>query len=96
MPGVPIAAVAVVGMVSYFSGVVQAPITAFVIVTEMTRDSDLALPIMAASLIAHGFSRLVCPRPLYETLAKSFRPPHPASPAPPAAASAGSSGTPSG
>jgi H+/Cl- antiporter ClcA len=26
------------GMVSYFAGVVQAPITAFVIVTEMTDD----------------------------------------------------------
>ena len=94
LPGTPIAAVAVIGMVSYFSGVVQAPITAFVIVTEMTRDTDLALPIMAASLIAHGFSRLVCPRPLYKTLAKSFRPSHPATPPPVAAASAGSSGTP--
>jgi H+/Cl- antiporter ClcA len=88
LPGAPIAAVAVIGMVSYFSGVVQAPITAFVIVTEMTRDSDLALPIMAASLIAHGFSRLVCPRPLYKTLAKSFRPSRPASPPPPPAPAA--------
>jgi H+/Cl- antiporter ClcA len=61
-------------MVSYFSGVVQAPITAFVIVLEMTRDSDMALPIMAASLIAHGFSRLVCPQPVYKALSKSFRP----------------------
>jgi len=57
---------------------VQAPITAFVIVIEMTRDSDMALPIMAASLIAHGFSRLVCPRPVYKALAKGFRPGRPA------------------
>jgi H+/Cl- antiporter ClcA len=96
LPGVPIAAVAVIGMVSYFSGVVQAPITAFVIVTEMTHDSDLALPIMAASLIAHGFSRLVCPHPLYKTLAKSFRPQRPAAAPAAEAASAGSSGTSSG
>jgi len=75
LPAAPVAAVAVLGMVSYFSGVVQAPITAFVIVLEMTRDSDMALPSMAASLIAYGFSRLVSPQPVYKALAKSFRPP---------------------
>ncbi|HEX3097930.1 MAG TPA: chloride channel protein [Usitatibacter sp.] len=74
LPAAPVAAVAVIGMVSYFSGVVQAPITAFVIVLEMTRDSDMALPVMAASLIAYGFSRLVCPQPVYKALSKSFRP----------------------
>ena len=36
--GAPLAAVMLLGMVSYFAGVVQAPITAFVIVTEMTDD----------------------------------------------------------
>jgi H+/Cl- antiporter ClcA len=65
-------------MVGYFSGAVQAPITAFVIVLEMTRDSDMALPLMAVSLVAYGVSRLVCPRPLYKTLAKAFRPVAPA------------------
>jgi H+/Cl- antiporter ClcA len=74
LPAAPVPAVAVIGMVAYFSGVVQAPITAFVIVIEMTRDSDMALPIMAASLIAYGFSRLVCPQPVYKALSKSFRP----------------------
>ena len=74
LPGTSVAAVAVIGMVSYFAGVVQAPITAFVIVIEMTGDADMALPIMAAALVAHGFSRLVCPRPVYKALAKSFRP----------------------
>jgi H+/Cl- antiporter ClcA len=53
---------------------VQAPITAFVIVIEMTRDTGMALPLMAVALIAHGFSRLISPHPLYKTLAKSFRP----------------------
>ncbi len=74
LPDTPVAAVVILGMVAYFSGVVQAPITAFVIVLEMTRDSDMALPLMAASLIAHGMSRLICPRPLYKALAKAFRP----------------------
>lgn len=74
LPGAPLAAVVILGMVAYFSGVVQAPLTAFVIVIEMTRDSGMALPLLAASLIAYGFSRLVCPRPVYKALAKSFRP----------------------
>lgn len=74
LPGAPVAAVVVLGMVGYFAGVVQAPITAFVIVIEMTRDSEMALPLMAAALIAHGMSRLICPRPLYKTLAKAFKP----------------------
>jgi len=74
VPGAPLAAVAILGMVAYFAGVVQAPLTAFVIVIEMTRDSGMALPLLACALIAHGFSRLVCPRPVYKALAKSFRP----------------------
>jgi H+/Cl- antiporter ClcA len=36
LPGVQSGAVVILGMVAYFSGVVQAPITAFVIVMEMT------------------------------------------------------------
>jgi H+/Cl- antiporter ClcA len=74
-PSAPVAAICVLAMVGYFSGVVQAPITAFVIVLEMTRDTDMALPLMSVSLIAYGTSRLVCPRPLYKALAKSFRAP---------------------
>lgn len=74
LPAVPAAAVVILGMVAYFSAVVQAPITAFVIVLEMTRDSDMALPLMSASIIAHAISRLLCPRPLYKALAKGFRP----------------------
>ena len=76
LPGSPAAAVVILGMVSYFAGVVQAPLTAFVIVIEMTRDSDMALPLLAASMIAYAFSRFVCPRPVYKALAKSFRPTH--------------------
>lgn len=72
-PSSPVAAIAILAMVGYFSGVVQAPITAFVIVIEMTRDSDMALPLMAVSLLAYGCSRVICPKPLYETLAKPFK-----------------------
>lgn len=74
LPGVPVAAVGILGMVGYFTGVVQAPLTGFVIVVEMTRDTDMALPLLAVALLAHGLSRLVCPQPLYKALSKAFRP----------------------
>ena len=38
-------------MAAYFSGVVQAPLTALVIVTEMTGNRSLTLPLMAVVLI---------------------------------------------
>jgi H+/Cl- antiporter ClcA len=78
LPDAPMGAVAVIGMAAFFAGVVQAPITAFVIVMEMTGNSEMALPLMAASLLAHGTSRLICPRPLYKALSKRFRPGTPA------------------
>ena len=59
-------------MVSYFAGVVQAPITAFVIVTEMTENHNMVLPLMVASLIAYASSRLVCHEGIYHALAKGF------------------------
>ena len=68
----PREAVVLLGMVAYFSGVVQTPITAFVIVMEMSSDPGMILPLMATSLIASGTSRLICPTPIYEALARDF------------------------
>lgn len=72
LPGVPAGAVIILGMVAYFSGVVQTPITAFVIVMEMTDDHGMILPLMAASFIGYAISRIVCPVPLYQALAQPF------------------------
>jgi H+/Cl- antiporter ClcA len=72
LPGAPAQALVVLGMVAYFSGVVQAPITAFVIVTEMTNDHALVVPLMLASLIGFAVSRLVCPEGVYHALARNF------------------------
>ena len=72
-PSQPAGALLLLGMGSYFSAVVQAPLTAFVIVLEMTQNSELALPLMAATLIANMVSRTVCPRPLYKQLARGFK-----------------------
>lgn len=72
LPGAPAAAVVLLGMVAYFAGVVQAPITAAVIVLEMTSNHAMAVPLMATALVALLVSRLVCRRPLYSTMATRF------------------------
>jgi len=74
MPYLPTAVVALLGMVAYFAGVLRVPITAFVIVLEMTDSQNLLMPLMATSLVATGMSRLVCPVPLFEALAAGLIP----------------------
>ena len=73
-PNTPIGALVLLGMVSYFSGVVQAPITAFVIVAEMTDNHNLMVPLMLAALIAQGASKLICKEGVYHALANNFIP----------------------
>ena len=61
---------ALLGMAGYFAGVVQAPITAFVIILEMTADSADLIPIMCASVIGYSVSSLLVPQSLYHGLAE--------------------------
>jgi H+/Cl- antiporter ClcA len=72
LPAAQPGAVVLLGMVAYFSGVVQAPITAAVIVMEMTDNQQMTVPLMAASFLAYGVSRLICPHALYGALAERF------------------------
>jgi H+/Cl- antiporter ClcA len=72
LPAAAPGAVVLLGMVAYFSGVVQAPITAAVIVMEMTDNQQMTIPLMAASFLAYGVSKLVCPHALYGALAERF------------------------
>jgi len=69
---IPIGALALLGMVSYLAGVVQAPMTSFVIVGEMTEDHAMIIPLMVAALIATACSKLICHEGLYHALAKNF------------------------
>ncbi len=71
-PGVSVAAITMLGMVGYFTGVVQTPITAFVIVMEMTDNHTMLLPLMATAFIASTVSKLICPEPIYRALARNF------------------------
>jgi H+/Cl- antiporter ClcA len=73
MPWIPSPALVLLGMVAYFSGVVQAPVTAAVIVLEMTgNNQQMLLPLMATSFVAYAVSQQVCRQPIYRALAKQF------------------------
>ncbi len=72
IPYAPVATVVLLGMVGYFTGVVQTPLTATVIVMEMVNDQAMVFPIMATAFIALGASKLVCRKPVYWSLAEEF------------------------
>jgi H+/Cl- antiporter ClcA len=64
--------IVLLGMVAYFTGVVRAPITGFVIVSEMSGDHGMLVPLMAAALIADLVARLINHEGVYHMLAKRF------------------------
>ena len=64
--------VAILGMAAYLSGVVGAPITSFVIVSELVRDQSMIIPLMIATVIASVASKSVCPQLLYHTLSYNY------------------------
>ncbi len=70
--GTNITLAAILGMAGYFSGVVQAPMTAFVIILEMTGDHQAFISIMAVSMIGYVTSRLLSREPLYHGLSRVF------------------------
>ena len=59
---------AVVGMAAFFAGVVQAPVTGIVLVTEMTGGFAMFLPMLAACFSAMLVPNLLHSAPIYETL----------------------------
>jgi H+/Cl- antiporter ClcA len=63
---------ALLGMAGYFAGVVQAPMTAFVIILEMTGTQDNVIALMSASMLGYGTARLISREPLYHALARIF------------------------
>jgi len=69
MPHLPQTAIILLGMVAFFSGLTQAPMTGFVIVMEMSDSSSMIIPLMASALIAANISRFLSRRALYGELA---------------------------
>lgn len=66
---VPIPAVfAVIGMAAYFTAVVRAPLTAVMLIAEMTGSYVLLLPLLAACFFAYAVAEHLRELPVYEAL----------------------------
>lgn len=65
--------ISLLSMAAFLAAATQAPITATVIVMEMTRSQDATLMLLAVTLAASFVSRQFCPRPFYHTVSRSFR-----------------------
>jgi chloride channel protein, CIC family len=59
---------AIVGMAAFFAGVVRAPITGIVLVTEMTASVSMLLPMLCACAVAMLAPALLKDPPIYESL----------------------------
>lgn len=70
----PVAACAVLGMAAFLAGAIQAPITSFMIIYEMTGHHETLLPIMLASLIGYMTARVFRAKHLYQALAGFYDP----------------------
>lgn len=66
--GIPPQAFAVVGMAAFFTGVVRAPLTGIVLITEMTAAFTLLLPMLGACFAAMLVPTLLRNVPIYEAL----------------------------
>jgi H+/Cl- antiporter ClcA len=72
LPVAPMSVMIILGMVAYFAGVVQSPLTAFIIVMEMTNNQNMLFALITTSFIAYGVSHVVCPQPIYHALSHAF------------------------
>ncbi|QNT78143.1 H(+)/Cl(-) exchange transporter ClcA [Entomobacter blattae] len=70
-PHATVGTLVLLGMVAYFSAVVQSPLTAAVIVMEMTDNQQILLALLATSFAAYGISSFIS-HPLYSSLAKNM------------------------
>jgi H+/Cl- antiporter ClcA len=71
-PDQPRGPIILLGMIAYFVGVVRAPLTGIVIVSEMTGAHGLILPLFTAAIVADAAGTLVCRERLYHGLAKQI------------------------
>ncbi|MEQ3725203.1 chloride channel protein [Alcanivorax sp.] len=69
-PGSSLVGLTLVAMAAFLAGVIQRPITSFVIVMELTGNRhDILLPLMSGAFLSAAVAKLVWARPLYDSLA---------------------------
>ncbi|MBF3211798.1 chloride channel protein, partial [Pseudomonas aeruginosa] len=61
---------ALLGMGAYLAGVTRSPLTASVIVLELSHSPDLVIPMLAATVMAASISGWIAPVSLYHALAR--------------------------
>jgi H+/Cl- antiporter ClcA len=70
MPDAPASGVVLLGMAGYLAGVTQAPLTSAIISMELTANQGMAIPILAACLLARATAAFLCPVPVYKAFAR--------------------------
>ena len=70
----PMTAFAVVGMSSFFAGVVRAPVTGVVLIMEMTAQTSLVVPMALAAACAVIVATKLKGPPIYDTLRERLQP----------------------
>lgn len=68
-PNVALQTLAMIGMTAFFAGLVHTPLTAAVVVLELTDTPHMLFPVLVAALISTAVSRLICKTRLYSSLA---------------------------
>jgi H+/Cl- antiporter ClcA len=71
-PHEPLGPIVLLGMIGYFVGVVRAPLTAVLIISEMTDSRAMVLPFLIAAILADGVSSFICKERLYHGLSRAF------------------------
>lgn len=71
--GISVSSCALIGMAAFLSGTIQAPITSFVIIFEMTGHHNMLLPIMLSSILAFMIARLIGAKHLYNELSLNYQ-----------------------
>lgn len=72
-PIAPTSVIILLTITPYFAGMLQSPLTSFVVVLEMTHSHDLSIPLMTAAFLASGTSKLINPEPLYRALCNAYQ-----------------------
>ncbi len=73
-PIAPASAMILLCMTAYFSGMLQSPLTSFVLVMEMTNSHEILIPLMATAFVASGTSKLINSMPLYLAMCEAYKP----------------------
>jgi H+/Cl- antiporter ClcA len=86
IPGVDLPTAGLLGMAAYLAGVTRTPLTSTVITLELSHSPDMALPVLAATLLASGISGRLTPAPIYHAFAQALLASAPPGPKPEAKA----------